>query len=153
MQIIGYNLFLTNLNNKDRGIAIYVDNKLNCLQIDDFSAFNEHLALSIYGQTKNLNIFAIYRSPNSSIDNDKSLCNMINAACNKFKNDIIFVGDFNYPKINWSNIITKDVNNMANNTSDLFLTSLKNNFLIQHILQPTRIRENQNQNILDLFNN
>ena len=93
----------------------------------------------------------INSSINSSIDNDKSLCNMINAACNKFKNDIIFVGDFNYPKINWSSIITKDVNNMANNTSDLFLTSLKNNFLIQHILQPTRIRENQNQNILDLL--
>ena len=44
MQINGYNLFLTNLNNKDRGITIYVDVNLNCLQLDDFSTFNEHLA-------------------------------------------------------------------------------------------------------------
>ena len=36
MQINGYNLFLTNLNSKERGIAIYVDVNLNCLQIDDF---------------------------------------------------------------------------------------------------------------------
>ena len=36
MQINGYNLFLTNLNNKDRGIAIYVDVNLTCLQLDDF---------------------------------------------------------------------------------------------------------------------
>ena len=40
INISGYNVFLTNLNSKDRGIAIYVDVKLNCLQIDDFSTFN-----------------------------------------------------------------------------------------------------------------
>ena len=75
MQINGYNLFLTNLNNKDRGIAVYVDVNLNCLQLDDFSTFNEHLALIISGKTKQLNVFAIYRSPNSSLDNDELLFN------------------------------------------------------------------------------
>ena len=78
----------------------------------------------------------------TSINVDALLLNMINKACNKFKNNIIFIRDFNYPKINWTNIINKDENNMAINSSDHFVKSLKNNFLIQHILQPTRIRDN-----------
>ena len=108
MHINGYNLFLTNLNNKDRGITIYVDVNLNCLQLDDFSTFNEHLALTISGKTKQVNVFAICRNPNSSLDNDELLFKMINKACNRFKNDIIIIGDFNYPKINWTNIINKN---------------------------------------------
>ena len=40
---------------------------------------------------------------------------------------------------------------MPTNSSDHFLKSLKNNFLIQHILQPTKIRDNHSQNILDLL--
>ena len=151
MQINAFNLFLTNLIYKDSGIAIYVDVNLNCLQLNDFSTYNEYVALTISGKTKQLNVFAIYRSPNSSLDNDELLFNMNNKVCNKFKNDIIFMGDFNYPKLNWTNIINKDKNNMPTNSSDHFCKSLKNNFLIQHILQPTRIRDNQSQNILDLL--
>ena len=40
---------------------------------------------------------------------------------------------------------------MATNSSDHFVKSLKNNFLIQHILQLSRFRDNQSQNILDLL--
>ena len=40
---------------------------------------------------------------------------------------------------------------MPTNSSDHLLKSLKNNSLIRHTLQPTRIRDNQSQNILDLL--
>ena len=40
-----------------------------------------------YYKTKQLNVFVIYRSPNSSLDNDELLFKMINKACNKCKND------------------------------------------------------------------
>ena len=76
---------------------------------------------------------------------------MINKACNKFKNDIIFIGDFNYLKIIRFNILNKDENNMAVKLRDRFVKNLKSNFFTQHILQLTRNRDNQSQNMLDLL--
>ena len=52
---------------------------------------------------------------------------------------IILVGDFNFPQINWT--LPKD---------DWFVETLRDSFLCQHTSMPTRHRENQKQNILDL---
>ena len=60
-------------------------------------------------------------------------------------NNAFILGDFDLPKIDW-----------ANNKASLmsyekeFLTCLLDNFLHQHVLEPTRSRGGQQENILDL---
>ena len=87
-------------------------------------------------------------SPSSTIDNDKHLLNLVNSICNKYGDDILFIGDFNFPKISWNNSTPKE-ENATKNASDLFVKCV-DNFLIQNINVPTRIIENQHNNILDL---
>ena len=52
-------------------------------------------------------------------------------------------GDFNFPNVNWFS-----VNN--NNIDEIFVETLREAFLIQHVTKPTRIVEGQTHNILDL---
>ena len=46
---------------------------------------------------------AIYRSPNSTAQNDLELNEVIKYVNKKYTGSKIFVGDFNYSQINWSN--------------------------------------------------
>ena len=103
LQISGYNLFCKNLSIKSkRGIAIYVDNKLNSLCIDDLIEFNEGLLINITGKNNNLAIFCVYRSPNSNLDNDDKLLKSIQMLSKKYNKNLIIIGDFNYPNIKWN---------------------------------------------------
>jgi len=43
----------------------------------------------------------MYRSPNSTRADDEMMCNVIKKVVQQFKRDIIIVGDFNFPEINW----------------------------------------------------
>ena len=60
----------------------------------------------------------------------------------------MIVGDFNYPSINWNDWCTSE---NENHPSFTFIECLRDNFLSQFILEPTRYREGQRSNILDLF--
>ena len=58
------------------------------------------------------------------------------------------VGDFNLPNINWDNC-----QNYAGKTGEMeskFVNRLRKNYLYQHIKSPTRYREKQKANVLDL---
>ncbi|MGE5821999.1 MAG: hypothetical protein ACM31M_05390, partial [Nitrososphaerota archaeon] len=57
---------------------------------------------------------------------------------NASKGDVLIMGDFNYPKINWDSL-DSDSNSMA------FRDLILDNYLFQHVRQPTRLN-----NILDL---
>ena len=43
----------------------------------------------------------IYRSPNSTQADDIKLCNDLECLVADVKKDIIIVGDFNFPEIDW----------------------------------------------------
>lgn len=47
-----------------------------------------------------MNIATIYRSPNSSQENNTQMCSLINDICKKQGNTLI-LGDFNLPHIDW----------------------------------------------------
>ena len=121
LQINDYNLFITNLLNKDyRGIAVYVDNKVQSMQLDDVTTFNENILLKITNNNKDIIICCIYRSPNSDLINDMKLYQIINRVTDKYKN-VIIIGDFNYPHINWTNPTNyENFNNEKLDTSELF---------------------------------
>lgn len=60
----------------------------------------------------------------------------------------MLVGDFNFPSIDWSDWTTSESNN---HVSFKFIECLRDNFLRQHITEPTRFSVGQTSNILDLF--
>ena len=93
-------------------------------------------------------IGAIYRSPNSNVANSRQLIELINTAVGLKYDYTVLVGDFNYPNINW-----KDWTTPFNHTHPefQFIECLRDNFMNQYISKPTRYREGQTANILDLF--
>ena len=73
----------------------------------------------------------------------------MNNICKRYKDNVIFIGDFNLPKLKWNNFLYGEENKI--NYNDLFIANLNENFLSQHILEPTRIKSDQTQNILGLI--
>ena len=59
------------------------------------------------------------------------------------------MGDFNYPHINW--VDDSKICESASRTENQFLESIRDAFLIQHIMEPMRYRENQVSHLLDLI--
>ena len=70
---------------------------------------------------------------------------------NKNNKDVLIVGDFNLSHINWNCFNANEYIPQKNSTNYRFLKCLNNNFLNQHVINATRIRGMQNQNILDLI--
>ena len=58
------------------------------------------------------------------------------------------MGDFNYSDINWRLYITPAD---LNHPSTMFRECLRDNFLFQHVYDPTHFRGNQTPNTLDLI--
>jgi hypothetical protein len=77
----------------------------------------------------------VYRSPNAEPDEIASMLTMLKSISDK---QVLVMGDFNYPKINW-NTWESDA------SGEDFLDVILNNFWTQHVSRPTR-----EDNILDL---
>ena len=65
----------------------------------------------------------------------------------KFKGLKLIIGDFNFPNIDWDNLIT---NRNNKSLEQKFLNFVNDNFLNQLILKPARFRSCYKNNILDL---
>jgi hypothetical protein len=80
------------------GLIIYVKECYEILSVSLIeSNFNQHCSIGLKTKTGQLNLFLIYRSPNSNTDNLNLLCDLLMAT----KQNSILVGDFNLPGINW----------------------------------------------------
>ena len=86
----------------------------------------------------------IYRSPRSTYENNMKLLNAMQKACSKSGSYLLILGDFNYPDIDWANW------NAHSGSSRDFLENARDCFLQQHVLTPTRFRQNQEPHVLDL---
>ncbi|PIK61736.1 hypothetical protein BSL78_01290 [Apostichopus japonicus] len=82
-----------------------------------------------------ITVGVVYRSPNSSDDNDVVLFDSIRKAA---KGDVVIMGDFNFPDINW-------IDGSSSRKGSNFLDVVQDCFLHQHVTFPTR-----GDNILDL---
>ena len=56
------------------------------------------------------------------------------------------MGDFNFPKIDWKNWLTKGDKNSEN-----FVESIRDSYMFQHVMENTRMRENCEPSTLDLI--
>ena len=86
--------------------------------------------------TDKVTVELVYRSPNNTEANDDLLYKGLN---NSAKNNVLIMGDFNYPDIDWDT-------NTSSRHGKRFLDTINDNFLIQNVNIPTR-----GDNILDLI--
>ena len=150
LQIEGYTLF-HNLDSEKsgRGVGVYVKDSLNPNMSTIKPNFKESIWVEIKeGSQRKLLLGCLYRSPNSSEENTKLINTFISGLSELKNTELILVGDFNFPKITWDD----EGNGTTTEKKSLdFLEHTRNAFLIQHITKPTRYREKQKQNTLDLL--
>ena len=147
LHLDGYTLYASNVGtNHLRGIAVYIANIINVTQVELSTSFNENITLSFFGVDKQFTLSVVYRSPNSATTNDLQLLQHITEITKTSNGDKLFIGDFNFPNINWDTWSAPD----GDTGSERFLDCLRKNFLFQNINSPTRVRGTQTPHILDL---
>ena len=77
----------------------------------------------------------IYKSPNSSTENNEKLQSAIQAGYSH----LLITGDFNYKEIDWSTMLFAE--NKEHDAS-IFLKVIRDLYLTQSVTQPTRFRDN-----------
>ena len=151
LQLEGYELF-SNLEKDGRGICLYIHRTLKPTEctINDTATFEECVwaEVRLAGKDKIL-IGCIYRSPNSSDTNNEKLCQLIGKINEANASHILMMADFNYPHIDW--VDDSKICEKASRTENQFLESIRDAFLTQHIMEPTRYRVNQVPHLLDLI--
>ena len=140
LSINGYEL----IERKDRtdtamgrggGIVVYVDKRKCAWKVEVEGDFNQCACVRVKGRRRDIALYVVYRSPNSTKQNDESLCKLMK----ELKGDYVVIGDFNFPGIRWASG-GSDAKGRA------FYDELEDNFMMQHVDEPTHI----NGNILDL---
>ena len=136
--------------NEKRGVAIFVKNQLKSTEMilpNQNSVFQESIWIKVECHHKySLTIGCIYRSPNSSPENNINLLEHLRQVDKVKQNNIVITGDFNFKEIDWKNHTvhtshTHPAYQMYNTINDLFLE--------QVVTEPTRYRTGEAQNTLD----
>ena len=141
LNIQGYDLFRCDRpsNNKGGGVLMYVNSELSAVEFTPLTTFPEHVWCKVKTCSETeLHIGVCYRSPNKSIfpDNSSLLRDLLQEVHHR---NFILMGDFNYSDIDWSILQAKSAD------SQLFVDTLEDCFLAQHVSEPTR-----QSNVLDL---
>ena len=150
LHIDNYNLFRSNVKESSRGVAIYVKDTLSSsinLDLTDH-LFSESVWVNIHINNKdNFLIGGVYRSPQSSIENNDLLLDLLQKTKDTTYSNILIMGDFNLPEINWDLWTTT---RSETHISYKFLECLRDNFWEQAIFSPIRWVNDQPGNVLDL---
>ena len=86
----------------------------------------------------------VYRSPNSSVENNNKLIENI-LWINYHFTEVVITGDFNLPAVNWNTLTSGDV------YSSCFIDTINDCGYEQLVSENTRYREGQNSSLLDLI--
>lgn len=126
----------SNINGIGAGIVIYLKSGLKVTKVDTINDFNQYVTFFISNDdySDKLYFTIVYRSPNSCIENNNKLVEMLSNI--DFKKDThIIIGDFNFPNINWENYT-------CDTKSRSFLECISNNNLSQLVTFPTHNKGN-----------
>ena len=149
-QLPGYNT-VSNFGEPScrRGIIIFWRCSLDIELSPLSTSYSEYINMIIQGSHGvKLGILAIYRSPNSSIDNNENLIKLINESTNDNLQRII-VGDFNLRGINWDMLVTES--SAIDSFESQFLEAVLDCYLEQKVCENTRFRQGQDPSLLDLI--
>lgn len=145
----GYEIVERNIQNEDgRGLLTYVKSGVNFNTVDFKTHFCEHCCIDVCCSYGNLLVMSMHRSPNSDIDNNNNLLQLMQEVSDYNVQYKIMLGDFNLPRIRWSNYTTEGGTEDCNTR---FIEKVRDCFLTQHIQDVTRIRGDSQGNTLDLL--
>ena len=141
---------ISNISGSGRGVALYVAKALNYTEVEKLnSLYNDSVWCALTtGNKETVLIGCIYRSPNSEVDDNVKLNNLLIEVAKMSHDHQIITGDFNYPEIKWS---TQSCEAGENHPATGFFETLKDCFFTQHITEATHHRGNQQANTLDLL--
>ena len=144
MFILNYDVFI-NKENK-RGVALYLHKDLKAFECDIFD--NVEFEESVWCQFVSVNgekvlIGCIYRSSSTTNENKTKLFQILKSEKLTQFDKVCIVGDFNFPSMKWDGSWEGEENND-------FMECLRDSFLTQKVKKPTRHRQGEKPNILDL---
>ena len=90
----------------------------------------------------------IYRSPQSPLQNNEQLRQLLREVSQSNASSLLITGDFNYPDIDWGSWIPNRDN--PENEEFQFIESLRDTYLYQYVNQNTRGRGSDTPHLLDL---
>ena len=148
LSITGYKLFLS--TKRKRGVAIYIKENLEAYESNmNGQDFEESVWIDLITAAGKILIGCIYRSPSSATENDDLLKQLLRKAMDSqhIYVNVVIVGDFNIPEIDWNTNAILGNSGLAH----AFIDLLDDLYLNQLITKPTRVREGQQSNVLDLL--
>ena len=145
-----------NITEKDssRGTILHVHNSLPAKQINidvNGETFQEVVFSEIsLGTHDKLLVGCFYRSGSNTDKNTEVLMELFKKISEMNYSHILFMGDFNFPEIDWKSWSTGDEDN-TNNKCYKFLECIRDCYFYQHSLEPTRGRGTDRPSTLDLI--
>ena len=139
-----------NLEEDGRGLLLYVKTTLNASLCEIDNDFSEKLFVECKPNGDDrLLLGLIYRSSNDTMADThaENLNKLFVQISNMKASHKLIMGDFNYPQIDWDLELSKV---KEDHIASKFLQATKDSFLIQHQKLPTRFRQGQTANTLDL---
>jgi len=130
------------------GLLLYVKEKWQatcCTELSEHG-FVQSLWCSIKVKSGKLLVGLCYRSPSSGSENDKLLELLTEVLRKGGYSNILIMGDFNYPAIDY---LHNSVSATPNSVAAKFLETTQDLLLFQHVTEPTRVREGQEPSTLD----
>ena len=146
LSLLGYNMFSKLEDN--RGVVLYVNKALEATPVSFKTNFSESVWVNVrLANSDSILVGCVYRSPNSSLENNVALSKLINEIALKKNDKLILIGDFNFPEINW------DLEYVTTNSveANMFLECVTDNGWHQHVHFPTRGRLGNVSSLLDLI--
>jgi len=148
--IPGFNMFRADrMETKGGGLILYVNDRLEASlsTVPRVNTFKESIWCNITLDSRKLLIGLIYRSPLSNTANDDLLLKTLEETIVQGDaRHVLIIGDFNYPEIDYENEI---VSAGERASSTRFFNKTQELCLIQHVTEPTRIRQGQQSSVLD----
>nr|VZH94046.1 unnamed protein product [Spirometra erinaceieuropaei] len=144
----GYHLFRKDrLGRQGGGVLVYVNYGLFASEKEgQLARTTETIWLTVKTPgSQPLEILTVYRPPRNDPQSDSSLLEELDAI--SIRPNVMIMGDFNAPNIDWN--LTSAPGSEFNFDRRL-LNSVQRSHLTQHVLSPTRLREGQLANCLDL---
>ncbi|XP_060081381.1 uncharacterized protein LOC132560720 [Ylistrum balloti] len=147
LEIPNYELFPSNFpGDKKRGAIIYVSKKINAVEVQFETDFEECVWVRISLNKKDTLLFGcMYKSPSSSEHNLEALNDLLNKVGECRFTHTVITGDFNFPDIDWDDWST------GNASSARFVECIRDNYFYQVVDTETRHRHGQESSLLDLL--
>ena len=128
----GYVMFRKDrIGKKGGGVLLYIKDTIPAyeVQLQDEADCNEAIWCNLVTGHTTVTIGVVYRCPNITKPNNEKIHNAISEVS---KGDCIIMGDFNHGNIKWDTLQSTGVEDST------FLCLVQDNFLTQHVLEPTR---------------